>query len=127
MSNSKKYDSSWDKDNNDLWDEKFEEWEERDWSSWLTDYLTFPFEIERQEDDTFNPFLENESNNVPFSINHIMKAIEIEMEDETCGIILKVRESKKTGYVPLCDVEVTSRNNNNFWYVREYVVWFANR
>ena len=29
--------------------------------------------------------------------------------------------------VPLCDFEVTSREDRNFWPVREYVVWFANR
>lgn len=31
------------------------------------------------------------------------------------------------GYVPLCDLEVTSRKDRNFWPVREYAVWFANR
>jgi len=127
MSNSNTYDSSWNENNNDLWDEKLEEWEERDWDSWLSKHLTFPFEIERQEDDKFNPFSGNESSDVPFSIDHIMKAIQIEMEDGTYGIILKVRESRKIGYVPLCDVEVTSRDDKNFWPVREYVVWFANR
>ena len=127
MSNSNTYDSSWDEDNDDLWDEKFEEWEERDWDSWLTAHLTFPFEIERQEDDKFDPFSGNESNDIPFSINHIMKAIQIEMEDGTYGIILKVRESRKIGYVPLCDVGVTSIDDKNFWPVKEYVVWFANK
>jgi hypothetical protein len=29
------YDSSWDVDNEDLFDEKFSEWEERDWDDWL--------------------------------------------------------------------------------------------
>jgi len=31
-------------------------------------------------------------------------------------------EVKKKGYVPLCDLEVTSREDRNFWPVREYVV-----
>ena len=31
------------------------------------------------------------------------------------------------GYLPECDVEVTPKTDRNFWPVREYVVWFANR
>ena len=49
------------------------------------------------------------------------------MEDDHYGIILNVKEGKKRGCVPFCDVEVTSKENENFWPVREYVVWFANR
>jgi hypothetical protein len=56
-----------------------------------------------------------------------MDVIDIEMEDEHYGVILKVKEGKKEGHVPLCDVEVVSRENESFWPVREYVVWFANR
>jgi len=56
-----------------------------------------------------------------------MKAIDIELEDDLYGIILKVREGRRVGYVPLCDVEVTSKEDINFWPVREYVIWFANR
>ncbi len=51
----------------------------------------------------------------------------IEDEDESYGIIVKVREGRKTGYIPLADVEVVSQEDSNFWLVREYVVWFANR
>ncbi|WP_425216442.1 hypothetical protein [Tumidithrix helvetica] len=40
---------------------------------------------------------------------------------------MKVREGRKTGYVPLGELEVTSRQDRNFLPVREYVVWFANR
>jgi hypothetical protein len=38
-----------------------------------------------------------------------------------------VKEVKKKGYVPLCDLEVTPREDRNFWPVRENVVWDANR
>jgi len=40
---------------------------------------------------------------------------------------MKVREGIKKGRVPLADLEVTSKKDKNFWPVREYVVWFANR
>ena len=49
------------------------------------------------------------------------------MEDESQGIIVEVREKNRIGSVPLCDVEVTPKTDKNFWPVREYVVWFANR
>ena len=55
-----------------------------------------------------------------------MKVLSIFEEDDLYGIIIKVREGRKTGYIPLCDVEVVSRDDSNFWPVREYVVWFAN-
>jgi hypothetical protein len=56
-----------------------------------------------------------------------MNAVAIDMEDETYGIILKVREGRRVGAVPLCEVEVTLKENENYWPVREYAVWFANR
>lgn len=43
------------------------------------------------------------------------------------GMVLKVVAGKKKGLVPLADVEVISRENPNFWPVREYVVWAANQ
>lgn len=118
------YDFSWDKDNEELWDRKYEEWEERDWLHWLTNRLVFPFEVERKEDLDENPFVDTSKK--PFSVGHVMKAMSIENEDDDYGIIVKVKEEKKIGYIPLCDLEVTSREDSNFWPVREYVVWFAN-
>lgn len=57
-----------------------------------------------------------------------MKVVGIEPEeDDLCGVIVQVREGRRKAYVPLCDLEVTSRDDSNFWPVREYVVWFANR
>ena len=85
----------------------------------------FSFKVERKEDFSRNPFATHQDK--PFSVGHEMKALSIEDEDESYGIIIKVREGRKTGYVPLADVEVTSQEDLNFWLVREYVVWFANR
>lgn len=125
MASDEIYDSSWDEDNENLWDKKYAEWENRDWQDWLSDNLVFPFEVKRKEDLDRNPFLADK--NEPFSLWHVMKVLSIEDEDESYGIIVRVKEGNKTGHVPLCDLEVTSRKNNNFWPVREYVVWFANR
>jgi hypothetical protein len=64
----------------------------------------------------------------PFRLGHIMEIISIELEeDDLCGVIVQAKEGKRTGQIPLCDLEVTSRDDRNFWPVREYVVWFANR
>lgn len=118
------YDSSWDEDNEELFDEKYAEWEERDWESWLNRNLTMPFEVKRVEDEVgFGGIKRKEL----FGIGHVMKVLSIQEDDDKYGVIIKVRESGKIGYIPLCDVEVTSRSNPNFWPVREYVVWFANR
>jgi hypothetical protein len=48
-------------------------------------------------------------------------------EDIERGIMVRVREKKRNGCLPLCDLEVTPKTDPNFWPVREYVVWFANR
>lgn len=131
----KDYDASWDmaeSENGNLphdegtFDKIYAKWKKRSWESWLGENLKFPFLVERMEDDDdayFTDIAESE----PFGLGHVMKAINIEMEDDLYGIILKVREGRRIGCVPLCDVEVTSKKDENYWPVREYVVWFANR
>lgn len=120
------YDYSWDEGNSEgAWDRKYAEWRKRDWLSWLNSNLDFPFTVNREEDeDSFSPYYEEEE---PFSIGHTMNVLGIEDEDDHVGIVVKVKEGKKTGYVPLCDLEVKPKEDKNFWPVREYVVWFANR
>lgn len=120
------YDSSWDEGNEELWDQKYDAWEERDWEGWLRKQLSFPFEVKRKEDDD-DAFFTNVASHQPFRLGHTMKVLGIEYNDVDYGILLKVREGNRAGCVPLCDVEVTSRSDPNFWPVREYVVWFANR
>ncbi len=119
-----KYDFSWDKDNHKLWDKKYKEWKKRDWGNWLDQNLSFPFEVKRVESLSSNPFKEKDE---PFAVGHIMKVIKIELDDDHYGIIVKVREGRRVAHLPLCELEVTSKNDLNFWPVREYVVWFANR
>ena len=121
------YDSSWDENNEEAWDQKYEELEQRDWESWLNDHLSFPFEVKREEEDDDDAMFTDVAEHVPFRLGHVMKVLEIDDNDDHYGILVKVREGRKIGYVPLCDVEVTSKKNQNYWPVREYVVWFANR
>ena len=92
----------------------------------LTNNLVFPFIVERKEDDD-DAYFTDVANREPFRLGHTMKVLELSMEDGFCGIIVKVCEGRQIGSVPLFDVEVTPKNDQNFWPVREYVVWFANK
>ena len=51
----------------------------------------------------------------PFGVGHTMKVLELVEEDDMYGIIIKVREGRRTADPPLCDMEVTSRDDRNFW------------
>ncbi len=78
------------------------------------------------EDDD-NAYFTDIAKHEPFRLGHIMRVISIDNEIDMYGIIIKVREGRRIGYVPLCDCEVTPKTDKNFWPVREYVVWFANK
>jgi hypothetical protein len=40
---------------------------------------------------------------------------------------MRVKEGRRKGWVLLADLEVISKEDPNYWPVREYVVWFANQ
>ena len=129
------YDFSWDLEeddngnlprNEELFDRKYREWEKRDWMEWLENNLFFPFIVERMEDED-DAYFTDIAKKEPFRLGHKMKVLKVESDCDHYGIIVKVREGRRVGYVPLCDVEVTPKEDKNFWPVREYVVWFANR
>ena len=119
------YDASWDRDNHELYSKMYEEWEKRDWMAWLPERLSFPFEVSRKEDMDDGSFFRTEDR--PFDVGHIFEVLGFEYDDDGYGIICVVKEGRRKGHVPLADVEVTSASDSNFWPVREYVVWFANR
>ena len=130
-----KYDTSWDLSesekgnlphNEEAFDRKYQEWRQRSWETWLNEMLNFPFIVKWMEDDD-DAYFTDIADHQPFRLGHEMKVIGIDQEDDLYGILIKVREGRKVGYVPLCDVEVRNQDDPNFWPVREYVVWFANR
>ncbi len=43
-----------------------------------------------------------------------MNVVAIEMEDETYGIVMDVKEGGKIGAVPLCELEITSKKDKNY-------------
>jgi len=116
----KPYDNSWDNSKiADAFDLKYEEWEKRDWAVWLNTNLSFPFEVKREEDMEENPF---EPDDGPFSVGRRMKVTGLAEENFPVGFLVCVESGKKTGQIPLADVEVTSKKVPIYWPVREYVV-----
>lgn len=116
------YDSTWDDDNERLIAQKHQDWEKRDWKSWLEKNLSFPFEARRYEDaDFYEGVVRNEDE--LFGCGHVMTILEFVREDDNYGFIVKVREKGQTGYALLGEIEVTSRDDVNFWPAREYVAW----
>ena len=119
---------SWDEDDGEeLFELKMEEWAERDWATWLEDNLFFPFKAKREDDDA-EAFFTDVADREPFRQGHAMDVFGLEPEEDVDeGFHVKVREGKSEGHVPLADLEVTSKSDKNYWPVREYAVWFANR
>lgn len=118
----KQYDSSWDVEENeegtlpgneDAFNRMYAAWEKRLWEPWLREKLKFPFQVERMEDED-DAYFSNIAQSQPFRLGHVMEVIDIEREDDHYGIIVKVKEANRVGHVPLCDVEVTEKENENF-------------
>jgi hypothetical protein len=129
-------DTSWDlekskhgnlPEDEDAFDRKYLEWQKRDWVEWLKRRLIFPFPVKRMEDED-DAYFTKVAKHQPFRLGHLMEVIGMDTEEDwRDGIIMNVKEGIKKGRVPLADIEVTSKKDKNFWPVREYVVWFANR
>lgn len=132
---SDKDDHSWDLEeseegnlpgSDDAFDQKHAEWRERNWMDWLSANLVFPFKATREEDED-DAYFQKGAARSPFRLGHTMEILSVEGEDEMTGIIVKAKEKGQIGQVPLCDLEVKPKTDRNYWPVREYVVWFANR
>lgn len=131
----KHYDESWDlvedetgcyPHNQKALDLKYEEWAARDWFAWLRENLSFPFTATRMEDDD-DAYFTDVADREPFRLGHTMQVVSLTEDDSSRhGITAQVREGGRTDYVPLADLEVTEKEDKNYWPVREYTVWTAN-
>jgi hypothetical protein len=94
---------------------------------WLKDNLTFTFQAKRMGEED-NAYFADITDNEPFRLGHTMEVIgmspDVEPRD---GILMRVKEGRRKGWVLLADLEVISKEDPNYWPVREYVVWFANQ
>ena len=113
-------------ESDEAYEQKFEEWQARDWPDWLAKNLTFPFTVTREEDEDDAYFAPGAAK-APFRLGHKMDVLALVEEDVDRGVMVRVREKGQVDCVPLADVEVKPKTDANFWPVREYVVWFANR
>ena len=119
----------WDGDGDDAgdaFDLKYEEWEQRDWVTWLAKNLVFPFKARREEDMDDADFRQGASTRL-FRVGRTLEVLSLEGEDEMMGVMVKAQEKGQVGHLPLADLEVKPKTDKNYWPVREYVVWFANR
>jgi hypothetical protein len=87
-------------------------------------HLKFPFQVKRIDDEDYVIF-HGISDNDPFRFGHVMKVVGIDFEDDFYGIIAKVGEGRRTGRVPLIDLELLDKNDRNLPYIEEYADWFA--
>ncbi len=110
----------------DAFDVKYEEWEQRDWMTWLAQNLAFPFKATREE-DIEDADLEQGAAPRLFQVGDTMEILGLEEEDEMKGVIVKAKQKGQIGHLPLAELEVKPKTDKNYWPVREYVVWFANR
>lgn len=106
--------------------EKSRERNRRDWMKWLEQNLSFPFTAKMVDDDD-DAYFTDVAEREPFRMGHTMTVLRLECEILHYGIMVKVREKRRIGHVPLADLEVSPKSALNYWPVREYVEWFGNR
>jgi hypothetical protein len=128
-------DSSWDSGecsqlnlpfDEERFNEENQEYERRDRVGWLEQNLSFSFVAKRVDDDD-EAYFTDVAEREPFRLGHIMTVLGLKCEILWYGIMVKVREKRKIGYVPLADLEVLSKSDSNYWPVREYGERFGNR
>jgi hypothetical protein len=112
-------------DDEEAFSKKCEEWHDRDWMKWLSEHLTFPFTVTREEDDD-DAYFQPGAAKAPFRLGHTFEVVGLDEEDVDKGILVKAREKGRIREVPLCDLKVKPKTDKNYWPVREYVVWDAN-
>jgi hypothetical protein len=87
------------------------------WEGHFKKVLSFPFEAVVDEFQERSPLRAGDKVTVQ-SIVHV---------DGLYGILVKVKQGRRRYDFPLCDLEATEHNSSNYRFLREYVVWFANR
>jgi Calcium binding len=87
------------------------------WEKYLNANLTFPFEAEVSEWQERGPIKTGER----------VSVLEIEIVDDSYGIIVSIKTKRGHYDFPLCDLEATPDTSPNYQPVKDYAVWFANR
>lgn len=95
----------------------------RNWTEWLQEHLDFPFEVERVDDEDA-VMLGKQSDSEPFRFGHKFKVLSIDSEEDPYGILVKAREGRRIGYVPLCDLRTLDKTSKNNKTLEEYLDYF---
>lgn len=88
------------------------------WDKHLRQVLKFPFEAEVSELLMRGPL----------RIGDRVRIQEIaDVDDDSYGIIVKLKQGRKTYHFPLCDLQAIDERSSNYQIIQDYAVWFANR
>jgi hypothetical protein len=87
------------------------------WEEHLQKVLSFPFEAVVDEFQERGPLRVGDK----VTVESLADVV------EPYGLLVKIKHERRQDDFPLCDLEATEHNSSNYRFVREYVVWFANR
>lgn len=87
------------------------------WGKYLKEKLVFPFEAEVSEYQERGPIKTGER----------VSVLDIEIVDDSYGIIVSIKTKRGHHDFPLCDLEALPETSPNYQPLNDYVVWFANR
>ncbi|MHC5761493.1 calcium-binding protein [Nostoc sp.] len=87
------------------------------WSEHLKKVLSFPFKAKVAEFQETGQ-LRNDDQVTLEGITSV---------EDLYGILVKVKHERRGYDFPLCDLEATDSKSPNYGFLRDYVVWFANR
>ena len=87
------------------------------WEKYLKANLTFPFEAKVSESQERGPIRTGER----------VSVLDIEIVDDSYGIIVSIKTKRGHYDFPLCDLEALPDTSPNYQPLNDYVVWFANR
>jgi hypothetical protein len=87
------------------------------WKEHLKKVLSFPFEAVVDEFQERSPLRAGEQ----VTVESLADVVGL------YGVLVKVKQKRRQYDFPLCDLEATEPNSSNYLFLREYVVWFANR
>ena len=86
------------------------------WEAHMKENLKFPFEAMVDEWQDRGPLRPGDK----------MHALDIGLVDESYGLLIEARRSRKKFLFPLCDLAAVDKNSPQYDLIQRYRVWFAN-
>jgi hypothetical protein len=87
------------------------------WFNHLEKTLTFPFEAELTEHDSYGPIL----------VGDTIRVIALNEVFEDYGILVDVKKERTTYQLPLADLTVKDTQALQYQVIKDFAIWFANR